>query len=134
LAYSRDFELPLRVGIAAGGLAAGDGSANWQSLALDARLFEGAGTGPFAPALFVGLGLGRYFHEQSPDGYDTHRDTLAASAGLLGELRPGQGADAGFTLSLGLHGLLALMQKIQNHDYEQWQSYDVTVLAALSVG
>ena len=137
LGYSRDFEVPLRVSVAGGWFAAGDGSANWQALALDARLVEGSpDTFVYvAPALFVGVGVWRFLDAQSPDGHDTERETIAGTLGITAEMRPPQNSSSGLVLSLGGYAAFALAQSTKNAPpYKVWDRYTLTPLAMLSVG
>jgi hypothetical protein len=136
LAYQRDFVLPLRIAAAGGWLGAGDGSNNWQSLDLGWRLLEGSGGEStfLVPALFATAGVGRYYDEQRPDGHPSHRETFAASAGLVGELRPPQGSSSGLLLNAGVQGMATLAQDIESNPYRQWEPYDFTVVGTVSLG
>jgi hypothetical protein len=136
LAYQRDFVLPLRIGVAGGWFGAGDASSNWQSLDLALRLLEGSGGAAtfLVPALFATAGVGRYYDEQRPDGHPSHRETFAANAGLVGELRPPQGSSSGLLLSAGVQGMVTLAQDIESNPYRDWEPYDVTVVGTVSLG
>lgn len=136
LAYQRDFVLPLRIAVAGGWFGAGDASRNWQSLDLGLRLLEGSGGEStfLVPALFATAGGGRYYDEQRPDGHPSHRETFAASAGLVGELRPPQGSSTGLLLNAGIQGMAALAQDIESNPYREWEAYDFTVIGTVSLG
>jgi hypothetical protein len=136
VAYQRDFVFPLRLGASVGLLAAGDATSNWQTLDLGVRLLEAVGkpAHEFVPALVATAGLGRFVHTEAPDGYDAHRKTLAATFGVVGELRPPQSRDHGVVLSLGVQGVAAIEQDVQNALYTDWEPYDFTVMGTFSVG
>lgn len=135
LGYTRDFVIPLRLGVAGGFFGAGDGWMNWQLLHADARLLEGSSKCFVVPALFVGVGAARFYDFRAPDGNDTYRETFAATLGATGELRPHRDAAGGLVVSIGAYGALALVRNGQDApQHKVWDKYTLTPLAMLSLG
>jgi hypothetical protein len=135
LGYTRDFVVPLRVGVAGGFFGAGDGSNNWQLLHVDARLREGSSRCFVVPTLFVGVGAARFYDFRAPDGNDSYRETFAATLGLTGELRPHRDAAGGLVVSVGAYGAWALVRDVEDApQHKVWDKYALTPLAMPSLG
>ncbi|HEY4179238.1 MAG TPA: hypothetical protein VGM90_20485 [Kofleriaceae bacterium] len=130
--YARDLDNGIRIDVSAGWLGAGDGSTSFQWFQVHERVFE-CWTGRVV--LLLGGGLAHFQNAQTPDGYDTHISTIAATTAGTLEFRPRRGATSGFTASVALEGALAIEQDKEDAEgYRTWEPWRATWILSSAIG